>query len=137
MATEFYLLKKRDNYEPYLKLLEQYPPDDAKLAFRDLCRNDLFFLLVYGMDRTFADNDWFFARCREVQASPDWHIDLWFREGGKSLCITVAKTIQDILNDPEITVGIFSHTRAMAKSFLRVIKREFEINVKLKTAFDF
>ena len=136
MATEFYLLKKRDNYEPYLKLLEQYPPDDAKLAFRDLCRNDLFFLLVYGMDRTFADNDWFFARCREVQASPDWHIDLWFREGGKSLCITVAKTIQDILNDPEITVGIFSHTRAMAKSFLRVIKREFEINVKLKTAFD-
>lgn len=49
--------------------------------------------------------------------------------------ITIALTIQDILRDPEITVGIFSHTKSIAKSFLRVIKREFEMNVVLKDCF--
>lgn len=92
-------------------------------------------MLVYGLNRSFADTDWFFARCREVEANPDGYLDLWAREHGKSLCITVTKTIQDILRDPEITIGIFSHTRAIAKSFLRVIKREFESNTRLKACF--
>jgi hypothetical protein len=39
------------------------------------------------------------------------------------------------LNDPEITVGIFSHTRPIAKAFLRQIKREFETNEQLKALF--
>jgi predicted phage terminase large subunit-like protein len=92
-------------------------------------------LLVYGLNRSFADTDWFFARCREVEANPDGYLDLWAREHGKSTVITIAKTIQDILRDPEITIGIFSHTRAIAKSFLRVIKREFESNTRLKACF--
>jgi predicted phage terminase large subunit-like protein len=52
-----------------------------------------------------------------------------------SLVITVALTIFDIINNPEITIGIFSHTKPMAKSFLRVIKREFETNVELRGCF--
>ena len=44
-------------------------------------------------------------------------------------------TIQDILNDPEVTVGIFSHTRPIAKAFLRQIKREFEGNALLQEMF--
>lgn len=52
-----------------------------------------------------------------------------------STIITVGKTIQDILNDPEITVGIFSHTRPIAKAFLRQIKREFEGNSLLQEYF--
>lgn len=100
-----------------------------------MCKSDLYFLLRYGLNRKFTDKDWFFERCREVQFAPDGFIDLWFREAGKSLIITVAKTIFDILNDPEITVGIFSHTRPIAKSFLRVIKREFETNEVLKECF--
>lgn len=92
-------------------------------------------MLVYGLNRSFADTDWFFARCREVEANPDGYLDLWAREHGKSTVITIAKTIQDILRDPEITIGIFSHTRAIAKSFLRVIKREFESNTRLKACF--
>lgn len=44
-------------------------------------------------------------------------------------------TIQDILNNPEITVGIFSHTRPIAKGFLRQIKSEFERNDLLKEWF--
>lgn len=70
-----------------------------------------------------------------MQFAPDGYLDLWFREGGKSTVITIALTIQDILRDPEITVGIFSHTKPIAKSFLRVIKREFESNELLKGCF--
>lgn len=100
-----------------------------------MCLIDLYFLLRYGLNRPFVDNDWWFERCREVQFAPDGYLDLWAREHGKSTVITVAMTIFDILRDHEITVGIFSHTRAIAKSFLRVIKREFEANTLLKGCF--
>jgi len=70
-----------------------------------------------------------------VQASPNDRLDLWFREGYKSTIITFALTIQDILNDPEITIGLASHTRPIAKAFMRQIKREFEGNETLKSWF--
>lgn len=62
-------------------------------------------------------------------------LDLWAREHYKSTIITYALTIQNILNNPEITVGIFSHTRPIAKGFLRQIKREFEANAQLRAWF--
>lgn len=102
---------------------------------RGLCQTDLFFLLVHGLKRTDADRDWIFDRCREVQAEPDDRLDLWARGHYKSTIITMAQTIREILNDPEVTVGIFSHTRPIAKAFLRQIKREFETNKLLKELF--
>lgn len=103
---------------------------------RELGRTDLYFLLRYLLKAHYADNDWVFARCREVQANPNGYLDLWAREHFKSTIITYALTIQDVLNDPELTVGIFSHTRPIAKGFLRQIKREFESNEDLKTLYD-
>lgn len=92
------------------------------------------------------ENPWLYKRCREVQNEPDGCIDMWAREHGKSSIITFGKTVQDILashgDDPlpeyngrEWTFGIFSHTRPIAKDFLKQIKREFEENPKLKTLF--
>lgn len=107
-----------------------------KQHLANLGRSDLYFLLRYLLKATYADNDWCFARCREVQASPNGHLDLWAREHFKSTIITYALTIQDVLNDPEVTVGIFSHTRPIAKGFLRQIKREFEANEDLKRIYD-
>lgn len=52
-----------------------------------------------------------------------------------SSLITFGLTVRDILRDPEITVGIFSFNRPMAKAFLRQIKREFEGNEKLRQLF--
>jgi predicted phage terminase large subunit-like protein len=95
----------------------------------------LYVLLRYGLGRHDAANQWVFDRCYEVQASPDGHLDLWSREHYKSTVITFAKTIQDILANPEMTVGIFSHTRPIAKAFLRQIKQEFETNERLKRWF--
>lgn len=87
-----------------------------------------------------------FERCMEVQKAPDGHLDLWAREHYKSTIITYGKSIQDILgshgDEPlpewkgvEVTIGIFSHTRPIAKGFLRQIMREFEGNKALIDLF--
>jgi phage terminase large subunit-like protein len=104
-------------------------------AQRKLCITDLFYFLTIALKRKDADHDWLYARCREVQASPDGHLDLWARDHYKSTIITYALTIQDILRDPESTVGIFSHTRPIAKAFLEQIKRELETNEYLQDLF--
>lgn len=102
---------------------------------RELCQVDLFYLLVRVCRRRDMLHPWVYARVREVEASPDGYLDLWAREHYKSTTITFGKTIQDILVDPEITFGIFSHTRPIAKAFLRQIMRELEGNEVLHGAF--
>ena len=90
-------------------------------------------------------------RCQEVQQSPNGHLDLWAREHYKSTIITFGQTLQDVLSSHgdeldekeyqqqwqsrEVTIGIFSHTRPIAKSFLRQIKNELESNQTLKSLF--
>lgn len=92
------------------------------------------------------EHPWLLARIREIQNQPDGFLDLWARDHRKSTIITYAKTIQDILashgDDPlpewdgiEPTFGILSHTRPVAKSFLRQIKDELTGNNTLKALF--
>lgn len=119
-ANEFYRQVMADN--------------DAK-AMRRLCREDLFFLLCIACKRKDINRDWLYQRVREVEANPDNHLDLWAREHYKSTIITFGLTIQEILRNPELTFGIFSHTRPIAKAFLSQIKREFETNVFLQDLF--
>lgn len=121
-------------------------PDHLRLAKRWLCRNDLFFLLVFACKRKDLNKTWLFNRCREVQAAPNDHLDVWAREHYKSTIITFGMSILDILashgenpepryNGREVTIGIFSHTRPIAKGFLEQIKTEFEGNDTLKQLF--
>lgn len=102
---------------------------------RELCLIDLYYLLVRVCGRKDMINKFMFDRCREVELNPNNHLDLWAREHAKSSIITFGLTIQDILKDPEITFGIFSHTRPIAKAFLRQIMREFESNKIMNAAF--
>ena len=115
----------------YFEALSSKNPD----PIRKLCLGDLFFLISVACKRKDLNHDWLYDRCREVEANPDGYLDLWAREHYKSTIITFGLTIKDILNDPESTFGIFSHTRPIAKSFLMQIKRELESNKFLQDLF--
>lgn len=93
---------------------------------RWMCRNDRFFLLscVLGMDH--MNNEWCYARCREVESEPDGCLDLWSRGHYKSTIITLGGTVQEVLRDPEITVCIMSFNKQTADKFVNQIKGAFE-----------
>ena len=123
--------------------LRRLPQKEIRSHARHLCRLDLFFLLRYGLRRMDVENQWILDRCREVQSSPDGHLDLWAREHYKSTIITFALIIQNILQShgrdrmfsEELTFCILSHNRPTAKAFLRQIKSEFETNKLLASWF--
>ncbi len=122
----------------YYDLLDYLAELDEETRFKEtivLAKNDLFFMLWHLCGRDHLEHQWLLERCKEVQAAPNGYLDLWSREHCKSSLITFGKTIQDILIDPEVTFGIFSHTRPIAKSFLRQIMRELENNQRLKQLF--
>jgi len=94
--------------------------------------NDRYWLLTGLLGRNDLLHPWLFDRCREVEAEPDGHIDLWARFHGKSSIITTGGIIQEVLTDPDITIVIFSVTKPIAREFLGQIKNEFEVNEGLK-----
>lgn len=120
----------------YRRGLEMAHRQGKTLTFmRNLAKTDLFFLLYWICGRKDVEHPWLFERCREVQRNPDGYLDLWAREHYKSTFITYGLTMQDILNDPELTCCILSFNRPTAQAFLKQIKREFESNENLKSLF--
>lgn len=129
------MLNSIAEYEALQKRLRTLDSATQLRAMAELARTDLFFLSRYVLNRPDQHHQWVLERCREVQESPDWHIDLWARGHQKSSIITTAYTIFNIINDPETTICIFSNTRAIAKKFLRQIMNILSTNVALKAMF--
>jgi predicted phage terminase large subunit-like protein len=132
------------DYRRLAGYLAKLPAPQFRATARLLCRTDLYWLIRYAMNRPDLEHPWLLARCREIQASPDGYLDLWARAHYKSTIITFGKTIQDILashgheallSPAELTFGIFSHTRPIAKAFLRQVKQELQSNELLLDLF--
>ena len=124
---------------PFRDILEYWDDLDKggtdHAGIRALCLEDRYYLLVRMCRRLDLLHPWTYARCREVELAPSGYMDLWAREHGKSSLITFGGSLQGILRNPEITIGIFSHVNSIAADFLRQIKVEFEMNIALKEIF--
>ncbi len=128
-------LKDLQAYQAFWKQWRRRSPTEMVEILRLLYRNDLFALMRWGLNRPDAHHPWVFERAREVQQDMDGYLDLWSREHYKSSIITHAGLIYRMLQNPEITIGLFSHTKPIAKGFLRQIKYELEGNQLLKDLF--
>jgi len=102
---------------------------------RTLAQCDRFYLGVFICNRHDMLHPWIYERCREVESNKDNHLDLWARFHYKSTIITFLGCVQEILCDPDITIGILSYSAKQAKPFLRQIMQEFESNEKLQHLF--
>ena len=129
----------RDRVAYYTRYLDACFDEGSEVGYdagrAELGRRDLFYLLVYILGRKDMLHPWVFERCCEVQTQPYGFLDLWAREHFKSSISTFGHNIQTIINNPNVTIGIFSHTRDIAKGFLKQIKQELEINVELKRLY--
>ena len=96
-------------------------------AARWLGRNDRFFLLgCLMMRQDVLEKDWCYERCREVEADPDGWLDLWSRFHYKSTIITLGGAVQEVLIDPDVTIGILSYNKPSAHRFVDQIRRALE-----------
>jgi len=141
-----------EHYREVLIKAKTISDAEAKAVMAELGRRDLYYLMTrilcyedsgdpkkprpnFYMRLPPKFKDWLFERCKMVRNAPNGYLDLWAREHFKSSIITFALTIQDIINDPEMTFGIFSFTRPTAKVFLKRIKWELEENIVLKELY--
>jgi len=102
---------------------------------RTLAQCDRYYLGVFICNRHDMLHPWIYERCREVEGAKDSHLDLWARFHYKSSIITFLGCVQEVLCNPDITIGILSYSARQAKPFLRQIMQEFEGNERLQQLF--
>lgn len=143
-------LPKPETVEGYIQLwgwLEELrSKSDAtwREAMRQLCRDDLYFLMRFvlstrdwhmedGSHR--LDHPFILARCRDIESGTHNVLDAWSREHLKSTLKTFGNLIRYVLKDPNVTICILSFSRPAARKFLRKIMIEMESNKVLTGLF--
>jgi phage terminase large subunit-like protein len=124
----------RDMQRCYNENGELIHPEELYGIVNSLAPRDLFFLMYFVLD--FPVNDPFLlARIYEVQDDWDGQMDLWARGFWKSTIKTHGLPILILIENREERIGIFSHTRGIAKDHMRRTKHAFERNEILKRSF--
>ena len=125
---------------PFERVVEAYAdchrdPNIDDSFIRTLGQLDRYYLGVFLCNRHDMLHPWIYDRCREVESDRDSRLDLWARFHYKSSIITFLGSIQEILLNPDITIGLLSFSARQAKPFLRQIMQEFDGNEKLKQLY--
>jgi len=115
--------------------LKRMTKAEERQLYRELCKNDLYFLLRYAMDRPDLNHPYLYEFTQIVQSHDTNVLYLCARGHYKSTVVTFAKTIQRILNEPNDVHCIFSVTDTVANPFLRQISNELRENSFLRYLF--
>lgn len=113
---------------------------------RELSINDLYFLLsrilstkewAHPRNKSLKlwDDEWVFEVCRDFQFDIKDKLHILARGHGKTTIHTFGGLIRHILNNCNVTIGLFAITGQVARSFLFQIMKELETNEKLKSLF--
>ena len=126
--------------EQFYKVVAAYADchDDPNIDdsfIRTLGQLDRYYLGVFLCNRHDMLHPWIYDRCREVESDKDRRLDLWARFHYKSSIITFLGTIQEILCNPNIPIGLLSFSARQAKPFLRQVMQELEANEKLYSLY--
>jgi len=126
--------------EQFYKVVAAYADchDDPNIDdsfIRTLGQLDRYYLGVFLCNRHDMLHPWIYDRCREVESDRDRRLDLWARFHYKSSIITFLGTIQEVLCNPNITIGLLSFSARQAKPFLRQVMQELETNEKLYSLY--
>ena len=123
------------DYGKIWRVIQEDPQSERRLL-RELILSDLFFVVNFILRIPRSNHPFIVDACRDVQEGPRSHtLDVWAREHFKTSILSVAEGIQRVLNDRELTVGIFSNARRPAESIMRSIKRVMEESDVLKWCF--
>jgi hypothetical protein len=125
----YFDLKNTDYKYDYAAMAEWLNKADDRQGLellRTWGKKDFFFFLYFILDIRPVNHPWLVPKIYEIQEDYNDTLHLWSREHFKSTIMTFGFPIWKIINDPEITIGIFSNTIGLAKDFLRRIKLHCE-----------
>lgn len=93
-----------------------------KQAMRQIAENNLFFFCVVVLEMTFADNDYVYRLCMDVQENKWNKIWIIAREHFKTTIITEASTLWELAKDSELTYLINSYNESFSSTCVEHIK---------------
>lgn len=104
--------------------------------WRQLARDDLFWLIAFILKIPNCNHPFIVHACRDADRGPLSHtIEMYAREHFKSSIFTIAEPIKRLLLNPEERICIFSYTERAARGFLRAVKLTLEGSLFLKVLF--
>lgn len=111
--------------------IEAKPFENEPSIIRTLIIEDLWFFVYFIMKNPLANHPFIVEACKEVQSTDGDMLEAWARDHLKTTIISIARTCQKVLTNPERRVGIFSATRPLAVKIQSVIKSLFESPILL------
>lgn len=102
------------------------PSDNVLSLFRTLILNDLWFFVYFVMRNPLANHPFIIKACAEIENEKGDTLQVWARDHLKTTIISVGRTCQEVLQNPEERIAIFSATRPLAIKIQNAIKNLFE-----------
>ncbi|HEC66422.1 MAG TPA: hypothetical protein ENI23_14135 [bacterium] len=102
-----------------------------KNTLKYLCQNDLYFLTKNVLGYKELDDEPHVEVCQYLETPESKKLLLLPRGTFKTTIGTIAKTIQEIIKNPNIRILIFSETYSQSRAFLSEIKQHLERNNQL------